>query len=323
MSQTDDKILDIFKQNNGAYVSGEELSRVLGISRAAVWKHIKKIKELGYSFTALPHLGYKLVSIPDSLIPSEIQYGLKTHLIGRKIYAYTSLDSTNDTAITLAGQGAEQGTVVIAETQAKGRGRLGRPWVSPKEKGIYMSVILKPQIPPSATSKITLIASLAAAKAIRKETSLPVLIKWPNDIILKNKKISGILTEISAQPDVIKFLVLGIGINVNTQQELLPPAATSISAELGQKVNRISLAQEVLRQLEKYYLEFNHKCFDAIINEWQNLSATLGSRVKVINNDSFFEGQAVGIDKITGSLIVRDDNGFLQTVLSGDVEILQ
>jgi BirA family biotin operon repressor/biotin-[acetyl-CoA-carboxylase] ligase len=323
MQLIDDRILSIFKQRKNTYVSGEELSRVLGISRAGIWKHIKKIKEQGYTIIASPHLGYRLVSVPDRLIPTEVQYELNTHIIGKKIYSYQILDSTNDTAQALAIKGAEQGTVVIAESQSRGRGRLGRPWASPKGKGIYLSVILNPKLPPSATSKITLLASVATAMAIRRISSLPSLIKWPNDIIIKNKKVSGILTEIAAQPDTIKFLILGIGINVNTPKELLPPGATSISQELGQSISRIILVQELLRQIEKYYLLFNHKGFEAIISEWQNLSATLGSRVKVTDLENFYEGQAIGIDKMTGGLIVREDNGFTHTVLSGDVENLE
>ncbi len=323
MQSIDDKILSIFKQRKDAFVSGEELSRILGISRAAIWKHIQKIKEMGYVVAASPHLGYQLTATPDRLIPSEIKYELNTHIIGKEIYTYQILDSTNNTAEKLAMDGAEQGVVVIAEGQFKGRGRLGRSWVSPKEKGIYLSVILRPKIPPSATPKITLIASVATAMAIRKISSLPALIKWPNDVFIKNKKISGILTEIAARPDTIKFLILGIGINVNTPKEFLPAEATSISEELGQPINRIALAKELLRELEKYYLLFNHKGFECIIGEWQNLSATLGSRVRVEDSENVYEGQAVGIDKVTGSLIVRKDNGFSSTVLSGDVKILE
>lgn len=323
MQSIDDKILSIFKQKKDTFVSGEELSRILGISRTGVWKHIQKIKEMGYGILASPHLGYQLVSLPDRLIPSEIKYELNTHIIGKRIYSYQILDSTNDTAEKLAIEGEEQGVVVIAEGQSKGRGRLGRSWISPKGKGIYLSLILKPKLPPSATPKVTLIASVATAMAIRKISSLPSLIKWPNDITIKGKKISGILTEIAAQPDAIKFLILGIGINVNTPKEFLPAGATSISEELGQSINRVTLVQELLRQLEKYYLLFNHKGFESIINEWQNLSATLGSRVKVVDLENIYEGQAVGIDKITGSLIVREDNGFSRTVLSGDVQILE
>ncbi len=323
MQSIDDKILSIFKERKDTFVSGEELSRILGISRAGIWKHIQKIKEMGYVVAASPHLGYQLTAIPDRLIPSEIKYELNTHIIGKEIYAYQILDSTNNTAEKLAREGAEQGIVVIAEGQSKGRGRLGRSWVSPKEKGIYLSVILKPKIPPSATPKVTLIASVATAMAIRKISSLPALIKWPNDVFIKNKKISGILTEIAARPDAIKFLILGIGINVNTPKEFLPAEATSISEELGQSINRIALARELLRELEKYYLLFNHKGFQCIIKEWKNLSATLGSRVRVADSENVYEGQAVGIDNITGSLIVRKDNGFSRTVLSGDVQILE
>lgn len=324
MQASDDKIIFALKQKRDSFVSGEELSDMLGISRAAVWKHIQKIRDEGYVISALPHLGYRLVKIPDRLIPCEIKYELNTKIIGRKIYSYTELDSTNDTAEKLALEGSEEGTVVFAESQRKGRGRLGRAWMSPREKGIYASFILKPRISPSEAQKITLAASVAMASAIRKVSSLPALIKWPNDILVNQKKVSGILTEITAHPDVIKFIVVGIGINVNAQKELLPQGATSLYEESSKRtIDRIALAQEILRQLEKYYLLFCGGNFGAIAAEWQDLSATLGSRVRVKNLNNIYEGQAMGIDENTGNLIIREDTGFCRVVLSGDVDLVK
>lgn len=323
MQASDDKIISALKQKKDSFVSGEELSGMLDISRAGVWKHIQKIRDEGYVISALPHLGYRLVKIPDRLIPCEIKYELNTNIIGRKIYSYAELDSTNDTAEKLAMEGGEEGTVVLAETQSKGRGRLGRIWTSPKEKGIYMSLILRPKMSPSEAQKITLVASVALAMAIRKISSLTALIKWPNDIVVNNEKASGILTEITAQPDVIKFIVVGIGINVNTPKELLPQGATSLYEESGKRtIDRIALVQEILRQLEKYYFLFNNGNFGAIAAEWQDLSATLGSRVRVTNLEKTYEGQAMAIDENTGNLIIREDNGFCREVLSGDVEMI-
>lgn len=322
MQNIDDKIIHIFKRKTDSYISGEELSGILGITRTGIWKHIQKLKEAGYAIIALPHLGYKLTGTPDRLIPSELYYNLNTHSIGKKIYSYQTIDSTNDTAEKFALEGALEGTVVIAESQSKGKGRLGRQWISPQGQGIYMSIILRPKIPSSGSAKITLIASIALTLAIRKISSLPCLIKWPNDIIIKNKKLSGILTEMAAQPDAIKFVILGIGVNVNTPKNLLPPGATSIALERGHAINRIELTQEILRELEKYYILLQNKAFDRIIKEWQDLSATLGRRVKVSTLENTCEGQAIGIDEASGNLIVRMDNGFTQTILSGDVKIL-
>ncbi|MFH1856577.1 MAG: biotin--[acetyl-CoA-carboxylase] ligase [Candidatus Omnitrophota bacterium] len=323
MQNIDDKIISILKENKDTYVSGEELSRILGISRAGIWKHIRKIKEHKYGITASPHLGYRLTGIPDSMIPAEIKYKLDTSVIGNEIYSYQVLDSTNDTAEKLAIEGAKEGVVVFAENQQKGRGRQNRKWISPDKKGIYMSVILRPALPPSAVSKITLISSLAVLNAIRRISSLPVLIKWPNDIIINNKKVCGILTETTAQPDIVKFIIIGIGINVNTPKELLPENATSLFEESGKSINRISLTREILKELEKYYFLFKKDGIKTIINEWRDFSATLGNRVKINGLNNVYEGQALAIDEDTGNLIIREDSGFTRAVSSGDVEILK
>jgi len=327
----DEKILEIFRESD-EFVSGEELSEKLGITRAAIWKHIESLRADGYNIQAQPHMGYKLVSVPDKMIPEEIAWKLGTHVIGKKIYSYQSTASTMDIATQLANSAAHEGTVVFAEQQTKGRGRLGREWISPKGKGIYVSVILRPKILPQEAPKITLMAAVSVANAIRKITSLEAMIKWPNDIIIGGKparggsayggKVAGILTEMSAEVDRTKFIIIGIGINVNEKKGDLPDFATSLMEHARHEIPRIEFAKELLRQLDAHYIEFTKKGFKRIIEEWRALSATIGTRVKVMYNNRKIEGEALDVDQ-TGALLVRLDSGFIEKILTGDVTILR
>jgi len=318
----DDKILNIFRVSSGEYVSGEELSEELKISRAAIWKHIEQLRSEGYNIVAQPHLGYKLISTPDKLIAEEIAYELRTKLIGKKIYSYETTDSTMDIAHRLAQSRTPEGTAIFSEGQSKGRGRLGRNWLSPKGKGIYLSLILRPKILPTEAPKITLVSAIAVAKAIRKQTLLPALIRWPNDILVDGRKACGILTEMSAEVNTIKYIILGIGINVNTDKELLPKGATSLKEESGETVSRVELTKELLRQLEQQYLLFKKEGFAPIISEWRNLSFMLGNRVKIVCQDKKLEGHAVDLD-LSGALVIRLDSGFTEKVLAGDVILVR
>lgn len=318
----DDKILNIFRTSKGEFISGEELSDVLRISRSAVWKHIEQLRSEGYNIVAQPHLGYKLIGTPDKLIAEEITYELGTKLIGRKIYSYETTDSTMDIAHRLAQTGSPEGTTVFSEGQSKGRGRLGREWVSPKGKGIYLSLILRPKILPTEASKITLVSAIAVAKAIRKETLLPALIRWPNDILIEGRKVCGILTEMSAEVNTVKYLILGIGINVNTNKEALPKGATSLKAELGDTVSRVELTKELLRHIEEQYFLFGEEGFGEIVSEWRNLSSMLGDRVKIVCQDKRLEGYAVDLD-LSGALVIRHDSGFTEKVFAGDVILVR
>ncbi len=314
----DDKILNMFRSSYGEFISGEEISEKLGISRAAVWKHIEQLRKEGYEITGEPHVGYRLTGTPDKLIPEEISHKLGTKAIGRKIYSYESTDSTNDVAHRLAQSGSPEGTVVFSESQSKGRGRMGRHWVSPKGKGIYFSFILRPDVSPAEAPKITLMSAVAVALAIRKITHLGALIKWPNDILINDRKAVGILTEMSAEVNTVRYIVLGIGINVNTSRSDLPKEATSLKAEAGEEVPRVELAQEVLRELDRQYRIFNDKGFKKIIDEWKGLSHTLGEEVKIACHGRKIEGTAADLDS-SGALVVRLDNGFTEHVTAGDV----
>jgi len=323
----DEKILNVLRHSKDSYVSGEELCKLAGISRAAIWKHIEKLREEGYDIEAVPHLGYELVAIPDSLIPSEIKWKLKTKVFGRSVISYRKVDSTNIIAYELAKKGMKEGTVILADEQVKGKGRHGRHWSSPSKGGIYMSCVLRPKIAPNEISRITLLAAVAVAQAIREVSSLEVTIKWPNDIMIDGKKLCGILTEMKAEQDSVDFVVLGIGINVNVPKVELPKGATSIKEELtsgGGKINlsRVELTKKVLEKLEEYYNLMKSEGFEPIIDIWKDLSVMIGSRVKVSLHGKTFEALAHDINP-DGALVVRLDSGVLEKISSGDVVMIR
>ncbi|MFH1062651.1 MAG: biotin--[acetyl-CoA-carboxylase] ligase [Candidatus Omnitrophota bacterium] len=316
------KIIELLKESKNSFVSGEEISRKLNVSRTAIWKHITHLRQCGYEISATPHTGYCLDKVPDKLLADEIRYGLETKVLGRKIFAYNSAASTNTIAYSLAEQLEAEGALIVAEKQTKGKGRMGRHWVSPQGSGIYMSLILKPKISPAEAGKITLISSVAVAKTIRKITGLAAVIKWPNDVYIGKSKVCGILTEMSAELDRINFIIMGIGININTPKSSLPELATSLFIETGEKINRIMFLQKMLVELEIYYHKLEKGSFAEIIDAWRDLSMTLGKRIKVEWRGQMIQGQAMDIDDM-GALIVRDDFGFSHHILSGDVSVVR
>jgi len=311
------RILKHIRKAN-TYISGEELSRICDISRAGIWKHIQELKHDGYDIEAVPNLGYRFVAPPDKLLPEEIKSGLDTKIIGKNIYHYDVVSSTMDTAFKLALESLDEGTVVCAESQHAGRGRLGRSWVSPKSKGIYLSVILRPHFSPNETPRLTLLTALAVCEAIKKTTGLDCQIKWPNDILVNEKKVGGILTELNAEMDRTKFVILGIGVNVNTKKSFLPSGATSLKEEKTEAVSRIELTREILRQIDHLYLLFQKEGFSAILEKIKHLSSTLNKRVKAISQGKEIEGQAADIDK-DGALLIRRDSGFIEKIYTGDI----
>jgi len=322
MTMIDDKILGFFKKRKNNHVSGEELSGALGISRTAVWKHIERLREEGYDIAASPHLGYKLVSAPDRLTEIELRWQLKTEVIGKRIISYKEINSTNDAAHSLAASGEAEGTVVITEYQTKGRGRLGRKWISPKGKGAYFSVILRPDILPTELSVITLFSSLAVAKTVREAVGLPAFIKWPNDILIKGQKVCGVLTELNGEMDKVNFAIVGIGININTSKELLPEGATSLSEEKGARISRLEFVRALFRSLDEYYGVLKKGKIEVILKEYKKLSSVLDRRVQIDYHNSLVSGVATDVDK-DGALILRLDSGFYERVLAGDVKILR
>lgn len=315
----DEKILNLLKDNQSGYISGEQICKYIGLSRAAIWKHIENLRSQGYVIDAMPHLGYRLAEIPDKLYADEIRWGLGTKIFGKEIFSYKEIASTNDAAINLANEGYPEGTVIFAESQTKGRGRINRAWASPASGGIYMSAIIRPDISPGEASKITLLCAVAIIGAIKNISGINCSIKWPNDIYFKDKKIGGILTEMSAEMDAVKFLIAGIGVNVNTPLSDLPDIAVSIKEIAAKNISRSELAKEILRQIEFEYTSFKQNGFSGIITRLKDLSATIGRHVKINAHGRIIEGQAIDIDEQTGGLLIRQDTGFIERVLAGDV----
>lgn len=318
----EEAILDTLKRRAGAYVSGEQLSRLAGVSRTAIWKGIERLRQDGYRILAQPHTGYRLVLAPDRLIPQELSWNLGTVRIGRWIHAYETTDSTMDLAHRLSASGAAEGTVVVSEGQTKGRGRMGRTWISPKGKGIYASVILRPALPLSQVQSITLMAAVAVAHAIERGTGLTPQIKWPNDLLVGRKKVAGILTELSGELNRTHTVVLGIGINVNTPAVRLPAQATSLAEALGRRLHRVELARTLLVELDRSYALFLEQGVGPLLAQWRGYAQFLGCRVRIAAQGRVVDGQAVDLDE-TGALLVRTDAGWIESVSAGEVLVVR
>ncbi|HXV19148.1 MAG TPA: biotin--[acetyl-CoA-carboxylase] ligase [Candidatus Omnitrophota bacterium] len=316
-----DAVLDFLRDNRSAYHSGEELSKILKVTRSAVWKEIQNLRKLGYEIEARPHHGYRLLSVPDRLYADEIQSGLKTRFLGRQMYSYEELDSTNDACFKLGKEGVAEGVTLFAEYQNKGRGRLGRTWVSPRGKNILLSVLLRPALSLSDVSKITLSAAVSLIKAIREATGRALGIRWPNDVLFGDKKVAGILTEMSAEADQVNFIVLGIGINVNSETSELPAQSTSIKEIAGETIDRVAFARSYLEIFEKDYLCVKERRFEKLAREWEDYSATSGRRVVASLPGRKIQGQATGIDE-EGALWIRTDSGLQERITAGDVQHL-
>ncbi|MBA7595393.1 Bifunctional ligase/repressor BirA [subsurface metagenome] len=306
------------------YVSGEVLAQKLSISRVAVWKQIQKLKDIGYRIISDQNLGYCLVSRPDLLLPQEIQIGLSTNYIGKEIYYFPKLKSTNIIAKEKAlhrAEGIDEGTLIIAERQSAGKGRLGREWFSPVG-GIWLSIILYPQLSPSYISRITLMTAVAAVKAIKICTQIESQIKWPNDILINEKKVCGIMTEMSAELDIINWVVVGIGINVNIDHRDFPEDiqenTISLKEASDKEVLRVKLVKTFLQGFEKYYKKLKRKEFPSILREWKLYSHTLGKKIRVDIGERIVTGEAIDINE-SGALILKKEDGELIEIISGTI----
>jgi BirA family biotin operon repressor/biotin-[acetyl-CoA-carboxylase] ligase len=319
----DDEILKLLRESPSAFLSGEEISRRLKVSRTAVWKRMKRLRTLGYEIEASTRSGYRLIRSPDLLTPSEIKPILKTKWIGKTIHHFHTLDSTNSKAYQLALDGAEEGEVVVAESQEKGRGRLGRQWFSPPFLNLYLSVILRPKISPHQASLITLMAAIATADAIQKFSGFLPLIKWPNDILLRNRKVAGLLNEINSEMDRIHFVILGIGINLNMDEKVfskeIRTVATSLKIEMRQTISRKAFLQSLLQELEKWYTIFMKQGSAVILKAWRDRAHLKGRRVKVTSFGEKLAGIAIDVDS-DGALILETADGKRKRVVAGDIE---
>lgn len=319
------EMLRLFKSASGREISGEELASRFGISRAAVWKRIQKLEELGYVFHAKPNLGYRLVSVPDLLHPVEILSELDTSWFCKRYVYYDQIDSTNTEAMKLAMNDAPEGTVVVAEAQTAGRGRLGRSWMSLPKKGLYFSFVLRPEIDPRQAAQLTLLSALVLRGTLQKLYSLPIMVKWPNDLVIGERKLAGILAESHMEPQRLRFVVIGIGINVFYNEKdfvgefRYPP--TSLSIELGSDV--IIRRQDILcgfsREFEKSYELFLSSGWEPWMNRLREASMLLGRFLTVNTGIEEVSGTAVDFSH-GGGIILRTPSGELREIWIGDVE---
>lgn len=315
------EILKVLRKTD-QYISGQEICNQLGVSRTAIWKVINQLKEEGYTIEAISKKGYHIIDCPDVITEQEIQSIVDTQYIGRKVKYYEEVDSTNTQAKRLAEEADTDGLLVITEVQTAGKGRRGKAWESPKGSGIWMSLILKPELEPIHASGLTLVAALAVANAIRKITKLDAYIKWPNDIVINGKKVCGILTEMSSEMDYINHIVIGIGINVNTEHfhESIKDIATSLYLEYKNKVKRSVLVCEILKQFELYYeMYLETKNLSLLIEQYNQLLVNIGKEVVVIEAQSQFQGTALGVNE-SGELIVQV-NDTIKRIVSGEVSV--
>lgn len=315
------KILEALYEAND-YISDESLGNMFEVSKNIICKEITELKQEGYNINLVENKGYILREMTDILNSFEIKYGLETKNFGKDIYFYDELNSTNDKMCILAKNGAKEGTVVIAQTQSAGKGRRGHIWKSPKNTGIYMSILMYPNISPRQAPKITLIAGLCVCKAIRKITGIKAVIKWPNDLLINGRKVCGILTEMNAGMEKVNFIVLGIGINVNTNSfpKEIENIATSLKIEGNKNYIRKTIIQEFLKEFEEYYYKYIEDTdFKKFVKEYKNFCSTIGQKVNVISNNSF-SGLAVDVTD-DGELVVEKENGDREIVFSGEVSV--
>ena len=318
-----DRILEKLLISKGKPISGEKLAHELSVSRAAVWKQVQVLRDEGYDIDSSTNIGYTLAGSSGRLVPGEIKAGLKTTIIGKEIKYFEETESTNIIAREMAGP-ADEGTVVIAESQTGGRGRLGRKWISPTG-GIWLSIIIKPKIQPSFAPRITFLAGVSVAKTIRSY-DIRAKIKWPNDVLIEGKKVCGILTEVGAEMDMIDYCIVGIGFDTNVDTESFPDeirnGSTSLKKELGHEIDRVEFVQKLLLEFEALYFVFQKEGFPPVLEEWRNMSATIGEWVKITTQTRTIYGEAIGVDS-EGALILETGEGKLEKIVAGNCEHLR
>lgn len=318
------KIVTLLKSHKSEYLSGQDISDPLMLSRAAVWKHVKKLQSLGYKIDSRPKLGYRLTKTTELLLPWEICDGLETNLLGKRIYYFDTINSTQSFATELASKPQESGTIVIAEKQAQGRGRLGRKWTSPTG-GIWMSVILRPEFEISLSTLFPMMSSLALALAIEKVLKIKPKLKWPNDVTVNDRKVAGILVDASIESGKIDYLILGVGVNFKIDVKKVEKnikntrnycgVATLVTKD--SKTNPARLVQVFLLELEKLYNLLSEGNSEYIIKQWTKRSSTIGKTISVTSSTGPIHGKATKIDK-DGALVISN-KGKTRRVFVGDV----
>lgn len=317
------ELIAILAEQDNQYISGQALSEKLEVSRTAIWKHINELKKDGYQFESVPKKGYRLIAKPKKLNESTIKWGLNTKWLGRRIEFRQEVASTQDLAHELARKGAEHGTIVTANQQLSGRGRMDRSWVSDHDGGIWMSIILRPNIPPHQASQMTLFVAVTLVETLERITGLKIQIKWPNDLFIKDKKISGILTEMQAELEAIQYLIIGFGINVNQSIEDFPEdlekKSTSLNIEAGQDWNRLEIIQEVLRDFETAYETYLATGFEPIKEKWLAHAYKLNEKIHVKTTKEEYNATMKGITD-DGALVILNDNSVEKIIYSAEIK---
>jgi len=316
-----DKLIHLLVKNATVVVPGPKIATEIGVTRSTVWMYIEKLRALGVEIKGHHATGYQLRKLPDILAPSLIRPELGDNTIGHRIVHYFRTDSTNSVALHLAAKGVAHGTVVLAEEQTAGRGRFGRSWYSEKSSGIYASVVLRPPLAPSAAPVLTLMAGVAAHEALEAVTGLAVDIRWPNDLLVSGKKVSGILTEMSAELDRLHAVVLGIGININHREMPadLKSIATSLRIAGGKIYSRANILVMLLKELERHYRVLLEEGSAAIVARWAAASSyATGKRVRVITHSGEFLGTTAGVEP-SGALRVRREDDREESLVAGEI----
>ena len=315
-------LVTLLAENATIVISGARIAREIGVSRSTVWRWVQRLRELGVRAKGHPHTGYFLEKVPDLLTPDMLKRQLKGNLFGKHFHHFLRVDSTNRVAMELGYAEEPEGTVVIAEEQTAGRGRAGRPWHSERGTGIYVTLLLRPKISPVQAPVLTMMAGLSARSAVQAQTGLAVDVKWPNDLMLSEKKLGGILTEMHAEPSQVRFVIVGIGINVN--QEKFPPElaaiGTSLRVQTGRIQSRMELLVRLLREFENDYNRFLREGTASVTQRFEGVSSyARGKRVTVSNGAENFAGVTAGLSP-EGLLRVERTDGSVITVISGDVQ---
>lgn len=317
------QLLQYLVEEKGQFVSGEMLSNRLNISRTAVWKYIEDLKSEGFQIEAVRKKGYRLIQEPAQISASTLLPHLSTEWVGQHIHVFERSESTQQEAKRLARTGSSSGTVVLAEQQTNGKGRLGRPWHSPPGTGIWLSLLVRPDLVLSKIPQLTLLSAVAATRALRQVTHLDIGIKWPNDLLINRRKVAGILTELDAESDRVHVVLIGIGINVNQKTEDFPAdlqqGATSLAMEAGKPIDRKACLIHVLEEWERLYELYLEKGFRPIKTLWETYSVSLGQRVIARTMEGQYEGRATGITD-EGILLLEEANGNIRQIYSADLK---
>ncbi|MFC4557364.1 biotin--[acetyl-CoA-carboxylase] ligase [Virgibacillus kekensis] len=323
MESTRNRLIELLEKNHQRYISGQSLSEILNISRSAIWKHMKELEKDGYEIEGVSKKGYRIVKSPDKVSENTIQWGLKTSWLGKTIIHKPTTPTTQEVAHQAAREGAPHGTVVIADEQTAGKGRMARPWQSTKNKGIWMSILLNPDILPVMAPQLTLLSATVLAESLSQLTSAEPKIKWPNDIFIQHRKTAGILTEMQAEQDQIQYVVIGIGLNVNQTeddfQEALQSTATSLKIETGKNWSIKYIIQHILKNFECAYDSFLEEGFPAVKEKWESYGYRIGEQIRIRTRHKEWEATFLGIAE-DGALLSRTENDGVRKIYSAEIE---